>query len=144
MDVRLSSAIHALILIAGPRPSMSSAEIAESVGTNASYIRKIAGLLKGRGIIESRQGSKGFTLLIPPEELTLYQVYEAVSDTSEVHVFDLHQNPDDQCVVGGHIKPVLAEVFGSVDEAAERALRATTLADCMAKLEREIGGERLA
>lgn len=123
---------------------MSSAQIAQSVGTNASYIRKIAGLLKGRGIIEARQGSKGFTLLVPPEELSLYQIYEAVSESREVNVFDLHQNPSDQCIVGRHIKPVLSDVFRGIDEAAERKLKATTLADCMERLRAEIDREEQA
>lgn len=141
MDARLSSAIHTLIMIAGAESPMSSAQIAQSVGTNASYIRKIAGLLKGRGIIEARQGSKGFTLLVPPEELSLYQIYEAVSESREVNVFDLHQNPSDQCIVGRHIKPVLSDVFRGIDEAAERKLKATTLADCMEGLKAEIDRE---
>ncbi|MDO4536736.1 MAG: Rrf2 family transcriptional regulator [Coriobacteriales bacterium] len=144
MDARLSSAIHTLIMIAGTDSPMSSAQIAQSVGTNASYIRKIAGLLKGHGIIESRQGSKGFTLLVPPEKLSLYQVYEAVSESREVNVFDLHQNPSDHCIVGRHIKPVLSDVFRGIDEAAERELRATTLADCMERLKAEIDREEKA
>ncbi|MBR3315894.1 MAG: Rrf2 family transcriptional regulator [Atopobiaceae bacterium] len=144
MDARLSSAIHTLIMIAGAESPMSSAQIAQSVGTNASYIRKIAGLLKGRGIIEARQGSKGFTLLVPPEELSLYQIYEAVSESREVNVFDLHQNPSDQCIVGRHIKPVLSDVFRGIDEAAERKLKATTLADCMEGLKAEIDREEQA
>ena len=144
MDARLSSAIPTLIMIAGTESPRSSAQIAQSVGTNASYIRKIAGLLKGRGIIEARQGSKGFTLLVPPEELSLYQIYEAVSESREVNVFDLHQNPSDQCIVGRHIKPVLSDVFRGIDEAAERKLKATTLADCMEGLKAEIDREEQA
>ena len=46
MDTRFSSAIHTLILIAEAEVPMSSEQIAGSVGTNASYIRKITGLLK--------------------------------------------------------------------------------------------------
>jgi DNA-binding IscR family transcriptional regulator len=44
MDTRFSSAIHTLIMIAGAETPMTSDQIAESVGTNASYIRKITGL----------------------------------------------------------------------------------------------------
>ena len=69
MDTRFSSAIHTLIMIAGAETPMTSDQIAESVGTNASYIRKITGLLKKHGIIDSRQGISGFTLLVEPAEL---------------------------------------------------------------------------
>ena len=43
MDTRFSSAVHTLILIAASEKPMTSEDIAGSVGTNASYIRKIIG-----------------------------------------------------------------------------------------------------
>ena len=121
---------------------MTSDFIAQSVGTNASYIRKVCGLLKRRGIIESRQGVSGFTLLVPPEELTLRDVYEAVSESDQVHVFDLHQNPNDECVVGRHIRPVLSEVFRGIEQRAELELSQTTLVDCMQKMRTSIDKEQ--
>lgn len=134
MDTRFSSAIHMLILISKSEVPMTSDEIAESVGTNGSYVRKITGLLKKKGIIESRRGVSGFQLKIAPADLTLYDVYTAVSEEEQVHVFDLHQNPNDQCIVGKHIKPVLCDVFRSAEEKAEQELRQTTLADCIEKM----------
>ena len=127
-----------LILISEAETPMTSEEIAMSVGTNASYIRKVTGLLKKKGIIESRQGASGYQLLVEPEELTLYEVYQAVSETEQVHLFDLHQNPNDQCIVGKHIRPVLMDVFRSIEEKAEQELRTTTLRDCMDRMQGEI------
>ena len=141
MDTRFSSAIHTLIMIAGAETPMTSDQIAESVGTNASYIRKITGLLKKQGIIDSRQGISGFTLLVEPEELPLLRIYQAIAETEEVHVFDLHQNPNDECVVGRHIQPVLTDVFRGIEEKAEQELKNTTLADCMQKMKKEIDKE---
>ena len=138
MDTKFSSAIHMLILISEAETPMTSEEIAVSVGTNASYIRKVTGLLKKKGIIESRQGASGYQLLVKPEELTLYEVYQAVSETEQVHVFDLHQNPNDQCIVGKHIRPILTDVFSAVEEKAEQELRSTTLRDCMDRMQGEI------
>ena len=138
MDTKFSSAIHMLILISEAETPMTSEEIAVSVGTNASYIRKVTGLLKKKGIIESRQGASGYQLLVRPEELTLYEVYQAVSEMEQVHVFDLHQNPNDQCIVGKHIRPVLTDVFRSIEEKAEQELRNTTLRDCMDRMQGEI------
>lgn len=138
MDTRFSSAIHTLIMIAGAQTPMTSDQIAESVGTNASYIRKITGLLKKQGIIESRQGISGFKLLVAPEELSLLRVYQAIAETEQVHVFDLHQNPNDECIVGRHIQPVLTDVFRGIEEKAEKELKNTTLADCMQKMRMEM------
>ena len=138
MDTKFSSAIHMLILISEAETPMTSEEIAVSVGTNASYIRKVTGLLKKKGIIESRQGAFGYQLLIKPEELTLHEVYQAVSETEQVHVFDLHQNPNDQCIVGKHIRPVLTDVFRTIEEKAEQELKNTTLRNCMDRMQDEI------
>ena len=138
MDTKFSSAIHMLILISEAETPMTSEEIAVSVGTNASYIRKVTGLLKKKGIIESRQGASGYRLLIKPEELTLHEVYQAVSETEQVHVFDLHQNPNDQCIVGKHIRPVLTDVFRTIEEKAEQELKNTTLRNCMDRMQDEI------
>ena len=142
MDTRFSSAIHILIMIAGSKQPLTSETIAGSVGSNPSYIRKVTSLLKKKGILDSRQGIHGFSLRIPPEELSLYMVYQAISESDEVHVFDLHQNPNDECIVGRHIRPVLAETFREVEEKAEQQLKQSTLADCMEKMRIRIGEEQ--
>ena len=141
MDTRFSSAIHTLIMIAGAETPMTSDQIAKSVGTNASYIRKITGLLKKQGIIDSRQGISGFTLLVEPEKLSLLRIYQAIAETEEVHVFDLHQNPNDECIVGRHIQPVLTDVFRGIEEKAKQELKNTSLADCVQKMKTEIDKE---
>ncbi len=141
MDTRFSSAIHTLIMIAGAETPVTSEQMAKSVGTNASYIRRITGLLKKQGIIESRQGISGYTMLVDPRELSLLRIYRAIAEAEQVHVFDLHQNPDDACIVGRHIRPVLTDVFREIEEKAERELKNTTLADCMKKIKAEIDKE---
>lgn len=138
MDTRFSSAIHTLILVSEAETPMTSDQIAVSVGTNGSYIRKLTGLLRRSGILESRQGVSGFRLLIPPEELSLFQIYEAVTEEESVHLFDLHQNPNDECIVGKHIQPMLKDVFRDVETQAEQRLKSTTLADCMDTMRAEI------
>ena len=141
MDTRFSSAIHALILIAGSERPLTSEQIARSVGTNPSYIRKLTALLKRDGIIESRRGVGGFALCVPAEELTLDRIYWAICETDRVHVFDIHQNPSDGCAVGRHIRPVLTEAFQAMEEKAAQALKAQTLSDLMARMRRQIRGE---
>lgn len=141
-DTRFSCAIHMLILIAGAEPPMTSEQIARSAGTNASHIRRLALLLKKQGIIESRRGVGGFRLTAPPEELSLLRVYRAIAETEHVHVFDLHQNPSDRCVVGRHIRPVLSCVFREIEQQAESELQRLTLADCMQSMRAAMEGTK--
>lgn len=138
MDTRFSSAIHALILIAASEKPMTSEDIAGSVGTNASYIRKIIGSLKKKGIIESHRGISGYALKLKAEDLTLLQIYQAVNETEAICLFDLHQNSNDKCIVGRHIKSVLTEMFMEMDEAIILALSGKTLADCIGSIQRRL------
>ena len=141
MDTRFSSAIHTLILIAAADHPMTSEEIAVSVGTNPSYIRKITGLLRKKEIIISRQGARGFALTVTPEELSLYDIYQAIYESEEVHIFDVHQNPNDECIVGRHIRPVLTDIFRQIEEQAKQELKSQTLQGCMDSMRKLIDKE---
>ena len=137
-DTRFSSAIHSLILISESETPMTSEQIAQSVGTNASYIRKLTALMRKGGIIEGKRGVGGFSLCVPADELTLHRIYQAIYETNQVHVFDVHQNTNDKCIVGKHIKPVLMQAFSSIGEKAEAELTRQTLSDLMNRMRKEI------
>ncbi len=132
MDTRFSVAVHVLILISESPKPMDSEKMARSVGTNASYIRKILGSLKKADIVSSHRGVVGFSLSVPPERLTLLRVYQAVTEEPKCHLLDIHQNANDACIVGRHIKPVLTGMFEQAENAFTRALSEQTLAQCVA------------
>ena len=144
MDTKFSSAIHALILISESAKPLTSQEIAASVGTNASYIRKLIGLLKKRDIVESRRGVGGFTIKPKTAELTLLQIYQAVQETETPRILDIHQNPSDACIVGRHIRPVLTELFTQVEDVFSRALAEKTLADCIGLMRKRLRSSELS
>ena len=138
MDTKFSVAVHVLILISESPPPVNSDQMAMSVGTNASYVRKILALLKKAGIVDGHRGISGCTLLIPPEQLTLLQIYQAVMEAPKPHLLDIHQNPSDRCIVGRHIRPVLSGMFANVEDAFARALAEKTLADCIADIRKRM------
>lgn len=138
MDTKFSVAVHVLILISESPSPVNSDQMAMSVGTNASYVRKILALLKRAGIVDGHRGISGCTLLIPPEQLTLLQIYQAVTEDQKVHLLDIHQNPSDQCVVGRHIRPVLTGMFSDMEDAFARKLSEKTLADCIASIRADL------
>ena len=134
MDTKFSVAVHVLILISESPPPINSDQMAESVGTNASYVRKILALLKKAGIVDGHRGISGYTLMIAPVKLTLLQIYQAVMEQPKPHLLDIHQNPNDRCVVGRHIRSVLTDMFGEVEYAFAHSLAEKTLADCIAEI----------
>lgn len=138
MDTKFSVAIHILILISESHDPLNSDIMAESVGTNASYIRKILSLLKNAGIVDSHRGVSGYSLSIPSDKLTLLKIYQAVTEESKVHLLDIHRNPNDRCVVGRHIKPVLTGMFSDIEEAFSGLLADKTLDDCIDDIRKRI------
>lgn len=138
MDTRFSSAIHTMILISESDQPMTSEQIAISVGTNASYIRKLTMLLKKGGLIHSHRGVRGFQLTKEPKEIRFYDIYKAVMENDGVHIFDIHQNSNDSCIVGSHIKPVLGGMFRNIEKEIEMELSSHTLEECMAEMRRKI------
>ena len=138
MDTKFSVAVHILILISEAPKPLNSDQIAVSVGTNASYIRKILSFLKKSGMIDSHRGVGGYALTTTPDRITLLGIYQAVMDESQIHLLDIHQNPNDQCVVGRHIRPMLTGMFEGIEGAFARELSQKTLADCIEAIRAEM------
>lgn len=134
MDTKFSSAIHSLILISESETPMNSEQIAGSVGTNPSYIRKLTTRLSKAGIIEGHKGISGFSLIKKPDEISLLDVYKSVMEAESLHLFDLHQNPNDSCIVGHNIRPVLGQMFRKMELDIEKRLNDMTLADCITNM----------
>ena len=138
MDTKFSVAVHILILISESPPPINSDQIAMSVGTNASYVRKILALLKKAGIVDGHRGISGYSLLFAPKRLTLLQIYQAVMEQPKPHLLDVHQNPSDRCIVGQHIRTVLTGMFADVEDTFARSLSDKTLADCIADIRKRM------
>ena len=138
MDTKFFTAIHLLILVSEEEQPMSSEQIATSVGTNPSYVRKVAARLSHAGIIAGRRGRSGFALLKAPEDISMLEVYRAVEQTEKVHVFGIHQNPSDECIVGRNIRPVLGGMFRYAERLVEDELAGATLADCIERMREQI------
>ncbi len=131
MDTKFSVAVHILILISESPSPINSDQIAESVGTNASYIRKILALLKKADIVDGHRGVSGYSITVSPEKLTFLQIYQAVTEETKVHILDIHQNPSDECIVGHYIQPLLSGIFEDMEDTFAKALAGKTLADCI-------------
>jgi Rrf2 family protein len=126
---RFSVAAHALALIehaAGER--LSSETIAQSVGTNASFVRRVLAMLGHAGLVKSSAGVAGARLVRTPARITLLDVYRAV-DMEDEHRLAIHEDPDRCCVVGRHIQGALDAMIGPAEQAFEAQLAQRTLAD---------------
>lgn len=126
MNSRLTVASHVLGLIAylerEEGRGATSDELAESVGTNAVVIRRVLGQLKAAGIVDSRRGAGGGSVLArDPREITLRTVYEAVQEEGSALIGRHANGVGKDCPVA----PVIAEYLDELYVDAEEALRHT-------------------
>lgn len=77
---RFKIAVHAIVWLANSGCLLSSAKIAGQVDSHATFMRRVLQSLADAGIVESRGGREGgYMLLRPASELTLGEIYSAVS-----------------------------------------------------------------
>ncbi|HWI27726.1 MAG TPA: Rrf2 family transcriptional regulator [Stellaceae bacterium] len=126
---RFSVAVHALALIerfGGER--LTSEVIAGSVGTNASFVRRVLAMLSHAGLLRSSPGIAGAELARSSAKITLLDVYRAV-DMEDEHRLAVHDEPNPRCFIGRHIQGALDAAIGPAEEAFEVQLKRRTLAD---------------
>ena len=134
MDNKFAVALHAMVMISETDEVMTSDKIAKSVQTNASYIRKIMMTLKTAQLIQSSQGVSGIRLGRDKHEISLFDIYQAVQQTDWVNLFDIHQNPNEECPVGRYIEQTLTPTFVDIEQEIVNRLKAETLAQLIERM----------
>ena len=71
----------------------------------------------------------GAELSRPPEEITLFDVLQAVRAKDDFLIFDTPQHPNYECPIGGHILEAITEPFQKAQDALEDALAQYTISD---------------
>lgn len=120
-------ALRAVIYLAkGGSDNTTSQSIAEATAVPEGYMSKVLNTLARAGIVTSQRGpTGGFALAIPPDELTMLQVVEAVEPLPRIKScpLELSEHAGGLCPLHG----VLAELVNGV----ERRLTTTTIADLL-------------
>jgi Rrf2 family protein len=131
---RLTIAVHALAWLAlahrRGRDWLTSDEVAASVNTNPVILRRSLGDLHRAGLVAVRRGAgAGWRLAREPAQISLLQVYEAV--TPEPLFAMHHTEPNLECPVGFGIRPTLGGVYAGVEAALRNSLAGTSIADVL-------------
>ena len=132
---RLTTAVHALCWLElahrGGRPTLTSAEIGESLASHPVLVRRTLAPLRDRGLLEvtGRGPGAGWRLTRPAAEVTLADLHAALAEQAP---FDLHPHePKQTCPVGYGIRPVLGQVYAEVETAIRTTLANRTVADVL-------------
>ena len=115
--------------------AISSPRLARSVNTNPVVIRRLLGMLRDSGLVESKTGvGGGWSLLVDPERITLLDILRAVEPNDELFALP-RSEPNPDCPCGQHIQGVLTEVYDKVQEGMARQLEGVTVACIAGKIE---------
>ncbi|WFA01110.1 Rrf2 family transcriptional regulator [Limosilactobacillus fermentum] len=78
------------------------------------------------------------------QKITLYDVYLAVEESDGPHpLFNVNPDTNPQCKVGGHIQPILAEVYQEAQAAAMIRFNNVTVADIVDQINLKLHQEKL-
>lgn len=135
---RFTIAVHILTCIDyfAEEYTITSDFLASSVGVNPVIIRQIIIPLKAAGLVEVIRGRTGITLSRRLEDITLYDVYEAV-ESVKGKLFRFHENPNPKCPVGKNIHSALDGRLEEVQAVFEAKLKTITLREIASRIMNE-------
>jgi Rrf2 family protein len=132
-DSRLSVALHALVHMAHAG-LLTSEEMAAQGETNPVVIRRTMAGLRAAGIVRSEKGhGGGWSLVRPLEDVTLYDVYEALGEPTILAMGNRTESPG--CLVETAVNRALAGAFEAAEALFVSELRSITIAE----LARDVG-----
>ena len=133
-NTQFSIAVHLMIALGyGGGRQATSGELAGSINTSPSFVRRILAKLSKSGLVSTTTGKSGFCLLAKkPEEISLLEIYKAVDAPQ---TFAIHDYPvQSQCRVSCNIESVMRKVLTRAQNSFEGSLGETTLAELIADI----------
>ena len=133
-NTQFSIAVHLLIALGyNSGRQITSGELASSINTSPSFVRRIMAKLSKSGFVSTTTGKSGFCLLArKPEEISLLEIYQAVDAPP---TFAIHNYPvQNACRVSCNIESVMNKVLTRAQQSFEGNLGETTLAELIADI----------
>ena len=126
---KFTIAIHALAFIHlfQDQQRVTSKVLANSIQANPVIIRSVLSGLKEAGIVDAKQGSGGFRLAKTLDDISLKK-----------GLFNFHENPHPDCIVGGNIHAAVDDKLVQVQTAMEKELKTMYMSDVLVDLEKAI------
>ena len=134
VSTQFSIAVHLMAGLGyGVAHDMTSTQLAQSVNTSPSFIRRVLAKLSKADLVSTTMGKTGSTALArKPREISLLDIYKAVEAPK---AFAIHDYPEQKmCAVSCTIKSSLEKVLNKTQSSMEKSLGEITLADVIADL----------
>ncbi|MQN01787.1 MAG: Rrf2 family transcriptional regulator [Lachnospiraceae bacterium] len=139
ISTKFTIAIHILAAADyfGATQKVTSDLLSSSIGSNPVIIRNIMSDLSAAGIIETKRGPGGIVIKRPLDQISFYDVYEAVEKNKD-HLFNFHENPNPECPVGRNIHTALDGKLAEAQQDFENDLKKYRVSDVVSDIKSEI------
>jgi Rrf2 family protein len=136
-NTQFSIAVHVMAALAcGCDTDITSSDLAMSVNTSPSFVRRVLAKLSKAGLVETSTGKAGKTWLAKdPKQISLLNIYEAVDAPAAFAIHDYAEQK--ACLVSCHIKTALEKALGKTQKAMEASLDEMTLAQIVADVKKK-------
>jgi Rrf2 family protein len=127
LNTQFAIAVHLMAALGhNCERELKSGELAMSINTSPSFVRRILAKLSKAGLVETATGKAGACWLAKnPKDISLLDIYTAVDAPK---VFSIHPYPEQkQCTVSCHIKNALEQVLDKSQKALEDSLTEVNL-----------------
>lgn len=143
INTQFTVAAHILALIAlNDGNPATSEKMAMSIGNHPVVVRQIMSSLKKAGLTETQNGVPGGKLAKAQEDITLYDIYQAVKEKEDSTLFDFHPKPNPLCPIGRNIKEAMETPLLAAQSAMEDELKKFTLKDITKSIVESVNKER--
>ncbi len=137
VDQKFPTSVHIMtaLAFAGCRGGklMTSEELAESVRTNATVVRRLVARLAEARLVKAYKGkSGGIELARCPDEISLADIYDAASDRPLMNA--PNKSPKKHCPVSCSMGQLMDSVIAGVETQSRKYLAGISLAEIAAKV----------
>jgi Rrf2 family protein len=135
-NTQFSIAVHLMIALGfNCDQQATSGDLAASINTSASFVRRILAKLSKAGLISTTIGKSGSCVLAKkPEDISLLEIYRAVDAPK---TFAIHDYPvQSRCPVSCNIAATMNKVLTRAQDSFEESLSETNLAEVIADIKR--------
>ncbi|BDZ31081.1 Rrf2 family transcriptional regulator [Lactiplantibacillus sp. WILCCON 0030] len=133
-NTQLSDATHIMAYVAlHPHEQLKSEQIAASLNTDPTMVRRLMSKLRKAGLLESTRGIARPKLACDPAKINLRLIYLAVSSHRDFLTVDRDTSQD--CPVGSVMPRVMTNYYQEIQNSAEGRMARITLQDVMNDIE---------
>ncbi len=129
LSMKCSVAVHCLIFIHEAKgvARVTSSLLSESTGCNPVIIRNVISSLKKAGLITVMRGTGGAELCIPPSQITLFMIYNALEPDGLSSLIGIHSCSERACPVAQNIQNVLSTPYHKIENSIKETMETITL-----------------